>query len=264
MTLPALYVKGIDVFVEGVGSHTLVMIHGWPDTYQLWDSTTTALKHKYRCARFTLPGYDLAQPAGATSLDQMTALLGAIADAVSPTLPVTLILHDWGCVFGYEFAARHPKRVARIVGVDVGDYNSGAYFRSLSVKSKLLAFAYQFWLAVAWQVGGALGNRMTRWMARMAGCRAASSTIGWQMNYPYAMVWFGLLGGFRGAAKVDHECPTLFIYGENKPFMFHSSRWIDKLAMRPECEVRSFKTGHWVMTQQPEAFSRCVESWLAS
>lgn len=263
MTSHSLNVRGIDVFIEGEGPHAVVMIHGWPDTYHLWDGLTNVLKQQYRCVRFTLPGFDLAQPARATSLEQTTELINAIVDAVSPTQPVTLVLHDWGCVFGYEFAACHPQRVARIVGVDVGDYNSGAYSRSLSVKSKLLAFAYQLWLAVAWKVGGTLGNRMTRWMARMAGCRAEQSAIGWQMNYPYAMTWFGLLGGFRGAAKVAHECPMLYIYGEDKPFMFHSARWTERISARPDCAVQSFKTGHWVMTQQPEAFSRCVESWLA-
>ena len=28
-------VEGIDVIVEGEGERTLVMVHGWPDTYQI-------------------------------------------------------------------------------------------------------------------------------------------------------------------------------------------------------------------------------------
>ncbi len=88
---------------------------------------------------------------------KMTALIADIVDAVSPARPVHLVLHDWGCVFGYEFAATRPERMARVVSVDIGDYKSDAYRRSLSVKSKVLVFAYQFWLAVAWTVGGATG-----------------------------------------------------------------------------------------------------------
>jgi len=65
----------------------VVMIHGWPDSYRLWDSTVQALKRQYRCVRFTLPGFDLAQPARATSLTQMTALFSAIVDTVSPDQP---------------------------------------------------------------------------------------------------------------------------------------------------------------------------------
>jgi pimeloyl-ACP methyl ester carboxylesterase len=263
MNSPALTIEGVDVFVEGDGPESLVMVHGWPDTHRLWDSTVQALKQEFRCVRFTLPGYDVAKRARATSLVQMTTLIASIVDAVSAARPVTLVLHDWGCIFGYEFAARHPERVARIVGVDIGDYNSRACIRSLSPKAKVLVFAYQFWLALAWTAGGALGNAMTRWMARKSGCRAASSAIGWQMNYPYAMLWFGLLGGFRGAAQVAHDCPVLFIYGRHKPFMFQSPGWVAKLAARPGCAVQPFPTGHWVMAQQPDAFNQCVGNWLA-
>jgi cis-3-alkyl-4-acyloxetan-2-one decarboxylase len=259
-----LTIQGIDLLIEGDGSDTLVMIHGWPDTRRLWDGTVAALKSRFRCVRLTLPGFELAKPARATSLRQMTGLIADIVDAVSPARPVTLVLHDWGCIFGYEFAARQPERVARIVAVDIGDYNSDAYFRSLSLKARALVFVYQYWLALAWTVGGAAGNAMTRWMARRSGCRTASSAIGWQMNYPYAMRWFGLLGGFRGAAQVAHGCPVLFIYGLRKPFMFHSPDWLAGLAERPGCAVQSFPTGHWVMLQQPEAFNRCVASWLTN
>jgi cis-3-alkyl-4-acyloxetan-2-one decarboxylase len=258
-----LTLQGVEVFVEGDGSDTLVLLHGWPDTHRVWDGTVEALKHHFRCVRFTLPGYDLAKPPRATSLAEMTALIAGIVDAVSPAAPVTLVLHDWGCVFGYEFATRCPQRVARIVAVDIGDHNSGACARSLSFKAKARVFAYQFWLAVAWTVGGTVGTAMTRWMARRSGSRVASSAVGWQMNYPYAMRWFGLLGGFRGAAPVAHRCPVLFIYGLRKPFMFQSPEWLLRLAERPGCAVQPFPTGHWVMAQQPEAFNRCVATWLA-
>ena len=259
-----LTIQGVDVFIEGEGSDALVMIHGWPDTHRLWDSSVQAIKPFFRCVRFTLPGFDLDKPPRATSLAQMTALLTDIVDAVSPARPVHLLLHDWGCVFGYEFAAARPERVARIVSVDIGDYNSDAYRRSLSVKAKVLVFAYQFWLAVAWTVGGATADAMTRWMARKARSPAVASAIGWQMNYPYAMIWFGVMGGFRGAAPVTPGCPMLFIYGKRKPFMFHSVDWLTTLGTRSGCAVQPFSTGHWVMAQEPNAFNQCAIEWLVS
>jgi pimeloyl-ACP methyl ester carboxylesterase len=268
MTSPALNIQGIDVFIEGDGQHTVVMVHGWPDTHRLWDNTVEALQGQYRCVRFTLPGFDVTQPARATSLAQMTALFCNIVDAASPGQPVTLLLHDWGCIFGYEFTARHPERVARIVAVDIGDHNAAAFLKSLTVKAKWQVLAYQLWLAVAWKLGGTIrgawGNRMTRGMARAMHCRTEPSTIGWQMNYPYAMQWLGLLGGFRGAAPVNPTCPLLYIYGERKPFMFHSPQWLAQLATQPGCAVQAFSTGHWVMVDQPAPFNNCVGAWLAT
>ncbi len=264
MTSDVLRIGELDVLIEGEGAHTIVMVHGWPDTCRLWDATVQALKANHRCVRFTLPGFDITRPARATSLARMTELLSAIVDSVSPDRPVTLLLHDWGCVFGYEFAACHPARVARIVAVDIGDHNSAALQESLGARAKWQVFAYQYWLALAWKLGGPLGNRMTRQMARLLRCRTEPSTIGAQMNYPYAMKWFGTLGGFGAAQQVHPQCPTLYLYGEHKPFMFHSPLWLERLAAQPGCAVQAFATGHWVMVQQPHVFNACVAAWLAS
>lgn len=263
-----LNVQGLDVTIEGTGP-TVVMLHGWPDTPALWDETVAGLRDGYRCVRFALPGFDLGQPPRPVSVDDMCALVGAVVDAVSPTEPVTLLLHDWGCFFGYEYAARHTHRVARVVGVDIGDTNSGAYLKSLSFKEKCLIAGYQLWLAVAWKLGGVLpglADRMTRYMAYTIGCRTPPEHIGWQMNYPYAMQWFGSFGGLRGVARVTQvlgpKLPTLFFFGKRKPFMFHSPRWLAALGTTPGCRVQGFDAGHWLMRQKPALFTTSVRSWL--
>ncbi|MEO7940142.1 MAG: alpha/beta fold hydrolase [Burkholderiaceae bacterium] len=255
-------VAGIDIRFDGDSPHTVVMVHGWPDSYRLWEATVDALKGHFCCVRFTLPGFDVDAPARATSLDDMCEWLLTVVDQVSPGLPVTLLLHDWGCVFGYEFAARHPDRVSRIIAVDIGDHNSAALRQALTFKQTWQVFAYQIWLALAWKLGGQVGTRMTRWQARALGCRTDPSHIGWQMNYPYAMQWFGSGGGLAHLAPVRPTCPVLYIYGTRKPFMFHSPQWLAALSARPDCAVKAFATGHWVMLQQPQAFHGCVLDWL--
>ncbi len=185
-----------------------------------------------------------------------------VVDQVSPGVSVTLLMHDWGCVFGYEFAARHPGRVARIVAVDIGDHNAEALTRVMSQSQRWQVFGYQFWLALAWTFGGSLGDWMTRTMARALRCRTDPANIGWKMNYPYAMRWFGTVGGLSHAAPVRPSCPVLYVYGERKPFMFHSDEWLARLSARPDSGMQAFATGHWVMAQQPDAFNTCVRDWL--
>ena len=263
-----LNVQGLEVVVEGSGP-TVVMLHGWPDSPALWDDTVAALRDSHRCVRFALPGYDLSKPARPVSVNEMCTLIASVVDAVSPDEPVTLLLHDWGCFFGYEYAARHLQRVARVVGADIGDTNTGAYLKSLTAKEKLMIAGYQLWLAVAWKLGllaPGLANRMTRWMARQIGCRTPPEHIGWQMNYPYAMQWFGSFGGLRGVARVDKllgpKLPTLFFFGKRKPFMFHSARWLAQLATTPGCEVKGLDAGHWMMKQKPAEFNATLRAWL--
>lgn len=260
-------VQGIEVHLDGTGPRTLLMLHGWPDTLDLWDPTVAALGAHYRCVRLTLPGFDSGQKGQAVSLDAMTGQLRAVIDAVSPDAPVTLVLHDWGCVFGYELAARHPERVAGIVAVDVGDHNSPAFAHSATAKAKLQIFAYQIWLALAWSLGRAgahrLANHMTRSMARAMRCPTPPDKIKWTMNYPYAMRWLGVAGSLRGAAQVMPTCPMLYLYGKRKPFMFHSPQWLSWLQGRPGSAVLALASGHWVMVDQKEEFLASVRQWLA-
>ena len=266
-------IDGIRVQIEGTGVDTILMVHGWPDTLALWDRSVATLKGSFRCARFTLPGYDKTQAPRPTSVADMTALIAKIVEAISPTRPVVLMCHDWGCFFGYEFVARHPQKVQRLVGVDIGDHNRGAYVNSLRFGQKMMVLGYQMWLAIAWKVGenlsGSLGTRMTRWMARSIGFRgppgttAAVEAVSWQMCYPYAMRWMGLKGGFKGIAPFNITHPTLFVYGQRKPFMFHSPGFLQQLAAHPGSEGHGLQTGHWVMVQKPEEFNRLVIDWLA-
>lgn len=265
-TPTTLSVDGIDVFVQGNGPEVVLMVHGWPDTHHLWDATVARLQGRYRCARFTLPGYNLARPPRPTSLADMTALLAAIANAVSPGAPVTLLIHDWGCIFGYEFALRHPQRVRRIAAVDIGDHNTGDFARSLTWRARFQILGYQLWLALAWKMGRsfspALGDRMTRNMAAALRCPVPAPAMGWPMNYPYAMAWFGLLGGFKSALRVAPECPVLYLYGKRKPFSFHSPQWLERLAQQPGSAAHGLNCGHWVMLDQAEAFHGLLENWL--
>jgi len=260
-------VDGTEVLLQGQGDQVILMLHGWPDTRALWDDTVLALKSTHVCARLTLPGFRRG-PATAMSLDEMSQFLRRVVNRISPRKPVTLMLHDWGCVFGYEFAIRHPERVNRVVAVDVGDHNSPRLQRSWGAREKLAVWWYQVWLAVAWKIGGrvspSLGNRMTRAMARWLRCPTDQASISYRMNYPYAMQWFGAAGGFRRAAPVRLTMPVLYLYGARKPFMFHSPEWLESLAAREDCAVHGLPCGHWVMVSEPEAFQDLVRSWLGA
>lgn len=261
-------VDGIDVQIEGTGQDTILMVHGWPDTLALWDTSVAALKGQYRCARFTLPGYDKAKASRPMSVVEMTALIANIVEAISPMRPVVVMCHDWGCFFGYEFVARYPQKVQRLVGVDIGDTNRSVYAKSLNPKQKRMIWGYQMWLAIAWKIGESvsanLGTRMTRWMAKTIGYRGPMEPIGWQMCYPYAMRWMGVKGGFTGTAPMNLTHPTLFIYGAKKPFMFHSTQFLEQLAAYPGSEGHGLPTGHWVMVQKPDQFNAIVLKWLQS
>lgn len=238
------------MIVEGAGPRTIVMVHGWPDTHRLWDTTVEALRGHYRCVRFTLPGFQPGAPKRAYAFSEMVELLRKI---VEPFSPATLLLHDWGCLFGYQLAMRHPELVERVIGVDIGDAGSRIHLKQIGASGKLKIVTYQVWLALAWVLGS---DAMARMMARVIRVPAGREVRA-QMGYPYAMRWFGVAGGFRDLRVFKPHCPMLFLYGTRKPVMFHSDTWARGV------ESRAFNTGHWVMVQARDEFNQAILGWLA-
>lgn len=113
----ALSVASVEGFIEGSGDQALVMIHGWPDTYRIWSAQVEYFKNHYRCAYFTLPGFEPnakpPQAKQAFSLDQVIEVIKAVVDEASPTQPVHLMLHDWGCflVISLRYVIRNGWQV---------------------------------------------------------------------------------------------------------------------------------------------------------
>ena len=262
-----IFLEGHEVFIDdsacAAGAQTLLMIHGWPDTYRVWDAQLAFFRPHFRCARFTLPGFDIRQARQGYSVAQLCEHIRRLIEQLSPDAPVILMLHDWGCVFGYETLLRHPQLVDRVVAIDVGDAGSPEFMRRASGKSKLLMASYQLGLVAAWRLGGRLGDRITRSMARLLKCPAEPQLIGANMNYPYDMQWTGSFGGLKGKVRaVKPPCPLFFAYGRNKPFMFHSQSWLEGLQAQARHRVQGFDCGHWVMQAQAKAFNEAALGWL--
>ena len=43
MSEHSFFVNDTEVHLSGRGQHTIVMLHGWPDSYRLWDGMVEAL-----------------------------------------------------------------------------------------------------------------------------------------------------------------------------------------------------------------------------
>lgn len=236
--------------------HTLLFIQGWPDDASVWDETVAALAGTYRCVRVTLPNFDGARTTR-EGYDTMT-IVDALEDvlrAVSNRGPVTLVLHDWGCYWGYALHNRCTDLVARVAGLDIAPH-----FKPRG-RDVPLILGYQSWLYAAFAIGGSVGDAMTRRFAKIAHAPAPPSRVRAGMNYPYRNIFRDLASG-RGKALTRGywpTCPILFAYGENKPIFFHSDVWLDHVR-KVGGKVVGVPCGHWV--QRHEGFVEMLTSWL--
>jgi pimeloyl-ACP methyl ester carboxylesterase len=243
--------------IEGnEAGETVVFLHGWPDSASLWDASVAALRDRYRCVRATLPNFSGEREArrGYDSTEIVDALEVFVSDAARGK-PVNLVMHDWGCYWGHALHNRRPDLVSRIVGLDVS-----AHYRPPNARAVFGIIAYQWWLFAAFEVGGPIGDAMTRGFAGRAGVRSTSRLTAW-MNYPYRNIWADLLSGRARDLQRGYwpTCPILFVYGENKPFPFHGEPWLAHVR-KVGGEVVGLPCGHWVPHER--AFVELLRRWL--
>lgn len=249
----------LDPIITGnEAGETILFVQGWPDDASLWDEAVAAVGGTYRCVRVTLPNYDgrITTRWGYDTEEIVQALVALIREIASAG-PVTLVLHDWGTYWGHAAHHRCPELVSRVAGLDVAPHYQP------DARAVLGIVAYQWWLFGAFMMGGPVGNWMTRRMARLFHAPAPEERLDARMNYPYRNVWADL---FTGRARKLMEgywptCPLLFVYGERKPFPFHSEAWVDHVR-KVGGEVVGLPCGHWV--PRDPGFVPVLTRWLAS
>lgn len=95
---------------------TLLFVHGYPDNSEVWDRVAEHLVDHYHLVAYDVRGAGgSSAPRGlaAYRLEQLSADLFAVIEAVSPDRPVHLVAHDWGSIQAWE-AVTEPGAEKRI------------------------------------------------------------------------------------------------------------------------------------------------------
>lgn len=103
---------------EGEGD-PVVFLHGNPASSYLWRNIIPHLSDGYRCVAPDLIGMgdsDKLPESGPESYSfvEHRGYLDGLLDALDLGDRVTLVVHDWGSALGFDWANRHPSRVAGI------------------------------------------------------------------------------------------------------------------------------------------------------
>lgn len=99
------------------GHPTVVLIHGYPDTKEMWKPVIAELADRFHVVAYDVRGAGGSGAPGKPhgyDLGQLGEDLIAVIDAVAPGKQVHLAGHDWGGIQGWEFATdRHLARRLR-------------------------------------------------------------------------------------------------------------------------------------------------------
>ncbi len=110
------------------GAPPLILLHGFGSSLETWEPWAKALSAKYRVIRFDLPGFGLTGPdaKGDYSDRRSLAIIAALMDQLA--LPrATLIGNSLGGRFAWEFAARYPERVEKLVLISPDGFASPGF-----------------------------------------------------------------------------------------------------------------------------------------
>jgi pimeloyl-ACP methyl ester carboxylesterase len=107
-------------YVETGEGDPIVFQHGNPTSSYLWRNVMPHLAGRGRLIACDLVGMGDSEKIDPSGPDRYTYLehrnyLFDLWDQLSLERNVVLVLHDWGSVLGFDWAAQHPERVAGIV-----------------------------------------------------------------------------------------------------------------------------------------------------
>lgn len=110
--------------VAGIGLHyvigghgpTLLLIHGYPQTWYEWHGIMPALAAHYTVIAPDLPGAGLSDaPASGYDKKTMAAELHALLASLGRDGDVRIVGHDIGTMVAYSYAAQYPATVEKLV-----------------------------------------------------------------------------------------------------------------------------------------------------
>jgi len=244
---------------------TLVFVHGWPDNASLWRKQVAALGQNFRCVLVTLPNFGVeAVQAGGFDFPALVGRLAATIRQVQPDGKVSLVTHDWGAYLGYLLEKTHPGLIVKMVALDIGGHLEPA-----GIKSSLMIVGYQWSLIVCWLVGGVippLGALMSKGVGKVIRVPARQrSQLRSRYNYSYFYLWRGMLLPWKRASLLGRyrpNCPVLYLFGERKPLMFHSAKWLQIVTDSGGRAEGIAGAGHWLMETHAEIVNEKMVDWL--
>lgn len=136
-------VDGISLHMDDSGTGTpVLLLHGWPDTSDLWRYQMPALARAgFRAIAPDLRGFGRSAKPEATDAygitDHVGDLLG-ILDQLG-VQKAHVVGHDWGAAIGWVFAALAPDRVASLTALAVGHPDANAVVARLADPATLTA-----------------------------------------------------------------------------------------------------------------------------
>ena len=242
----------------------IVFLHGFGASLQTWETWAQALSEDYRVISVDLPGFGLTgeDPSGIYTDQRSVEVLEAFLKELN-TPKVVLVGNSMGGKFAWQFAARYPNQVAKLVLISPDGYASPGIEYGKKPDVSAIADLYRYFFSkafLAMNLEPAYANPKT-----------LSDAL---VNRYYDLM---LAPGVRGAilARMQQtvlqdpvpslasiQVPTLLIWGEKDAFIPISNS-NDYLKVMPNAKRVSLPNiGHLPQEEQPSIGLAALKEFL--
>jgi pimeloyl-ACP methyl ester carboxylesterase len=241
--MSAIILDGQIVHYEVLGrGRPIIFLHGWVGSWRYWISSMQVASTSFRAYGLDFWGFgESARESKYYSIDEQTNLLNRFLDEMGIG-KVALVGHSLGALVGFNFCARWPQSVDRMIAV-----NCPLYYDSINPRLRTSSLQD----LVNW-----LGNKTPESTAALADAVKAApqavtdSISSFQTN--------GLFGKMR-----QTQIPCLLVHGQNDPAI--PAPPADSSINLPHMmhHVVLEGSGHFPMIDESARFNRLMTDFLA-
>ncbi|MEY6563735.1 SDR family oxidoreductase [Streptomyces sp. PGLac3x] len=287
----SVHTGGVELRVAELGDAsrpTVVLVHGYPDSKEVWSGVATRLADRYHVVLYDVRGHGRSTAPrplrGGFTLEKLTDDFLAVVDAVSPDAPVHLVGHDWGSVQSWEFATveRTRGRIASFTslsGPSLDHFGHWIKKRAARPTPRRLAqlanqgakswYVYMLHTPVlpelAWR--GPLGKRWPRILERLEKVPAGDYPTSSLGNDAAHGAW---LYRDNVRTRLRHPRPDPYAHAPVQLItptgdIFLSERLYDELeSWVPQLVRRTIPAKHWVPRTRPDQLAAWIGEFVDS
>ena len=143
---------GVDIHYQDTGPSKnpipILFLHGFGSSLQTWDAWAEALSSEYRVISLDLPGFGLTgeDPSGIYTDERSVEVIEAFLKALQ--IPkVVLVGNSMGGKFAWQFAARYPDQVTKLVLISPDGYASPGMEYGKKTEVPAIAELYRYFFS---------------------------------------------------------------------------------------------------------------------
>jgi len=143
---------GVNIHYQDTGPSKnpipILFLHGFGASLQTWDTWSQSLSNEYRVISVDLPGFGLTgeDPSGIYTDERSVEVLEAFLKALQIS-KVVLVGNSMGGKFAWQFTARYPNQVAKLVLISPDGYASPGIEYGKKTEIPAIAQLYRYFFS---------------------------------------------------------------------------------------------------------------------